>query len=380
MIAAFHGSDVGLVVKRLRNVAGWSQVELADKAGTNATMISNIERGRAEPTDELLASLATSLRVDPTFLTSATVEPATEPRLRAYADASAKEVDSRVAFAETAADYIRRLDLQVIADQLPTGPDDPEDDEELEEVASITRVAAGIEEGAVVRNAVRAAERLGCIVLPLHSEMGRHLGMSVRCDGLPLACIAKVGIPGDRQRFTIAHELGHLVLHGTVPPPRTSEEASRLERQANRFAASFLTPGDAVCETLDEMGGRVTLGALQQVKSVWGVSIKMLVGRYRSLGRIDDDQARSLYKQISARRWSTDEPVEVPNEHAQWFAGVLPRSAPAPDLATAATVLASRIGGNAQLLASFADWTEPGPADVADLATWRRRGATTATG
>jgi Zn-dependent peptidase ImmA (M78 family) len=72
-------------------------------------------------------------------------------------------------------------------------------------------------------------------------------------------------------------------------------------------------------ETLHQFGGRVTLRTLAEVKAVWGIAIKALVGRFEALGEIDADHARSLYKQISARRWSKNEPVDVPTESAQWF-------------------------------------------------------------
>jgi Zn-dependent peptidase ImmA (M78 family) len=185
-------------------------------------------------------------------------------------------------------------------------------------------------------------------------------------------CVAKHNVPGDRQRFTVAHELGHLTLHGDVPAPRTSADAARLERQANRFASAFLGPADALMASLEEAGGKVTLNALAHVKATWGISIKGLVGRYRSLGAIDDDHARSLYKQISARKWTIDEPVHVPTESAQWFERTLRLKANSDDLASAARVLADSIGGSTADLLSFADWGAAMPAQVIDI-TERRR-------
>jgi len=352
---------------------GLHQAELAELAGTTQTTISHFEQGRIEPTEELISGLASSFGVTASFLTSRfDLEPPTRPWLRAYADASKREADARTAFAVIATEYIHRLQLDTRPDNLPGAPVDAEDDEQIEDIADEARQIAGLEPGAVVPNAVRAAERLGCIVLPAESELGRHVGMSLRSNALPVICVANAGIPGDRQRFTVCHELGHLILHGALRPPGTSDESSRMERQANRFAAAFLTPGDALIETLEDNGGRVTLQALSKVKAVWGVAIKSLVGRYRSLGVIDDDQARSLYKQISARRWTKVEPVDVPNESAQWFAGSMTRRVGIKDLRTAAAVLAERIGGNVDDLMAFADWSGPADAEVVDLASRRR--------
>jgi len=283
--------------------------------------------------------------------------PTTRPWLRAYADASKREADARIAAAETATEYVRTLRLAPLPDLIPPFDGEIDDDEAIDEAAAELRHLAQIEPDAVVTNAVRAAERLGCVVLPLESELGRHLGMSVRSDQLPIVCVARSGVPGDRQRYTIAHELGHLALHGQAAPPRDASEAVRMEKQANRFASAFLGPGDALLDTLEEFGGKVTLRALAEVKAVWGISIKSLVGRYHSLGIIDADHARSLYKQISARKWSKFEPVDVPTESAQWLSRTLLRKAGTDDLRVAAEALSASIGANGNDLFNFANWT-----------------------
>jgi len=65
-------------------------------------------------------------------------------------------------------------------------------------------------------------------------------------------CVATQGVPGDRQRFTVAHELGHLTLHGQVPAPRASADAARMKRQPNRFASAFLGPPDPLIASLEK--------------------------------------------------------------------------------------------------------------------------------
>ena len=371
---------------RLRTLRGWDQPRLAELTGSNQSLVSQVERGRKDPTEEFVERVANAFGVSVSFLMAdhQRTDPS-DPWLRAYADASKRETKVRTAAAATAAEYIDLLDLEVIPDRMadlidddgrvdmPAAPLDPDDMAEVDEIAMETREQLNMGDGAVVANMVRAAERLGCIVLPLETELGRHMGMSLLSNGLPMLFVAKANVSGDRQRFTVAHEVGHLILHSGLPAPRTVEQANLMERQANRFAAAFLAPADAVIESLHTLGGgRVTLGTLASVKAHWGVSIKMLVGRFRSLGVIaTDEQARSLYKQISARRWTRVEPVEVPLEHAQWFDYRIRDAAGIDDLPAAAHELADRIGGNADDLLSFADWTDRPLAPVADLASRR---------
>ncbi len=71
-------------------------------------------------------------------------------------------------------------------------------------------------------------------------------------------------VPGDRQRLTVAHELGHLVLHARQSQPVSAADATRRENEAHRFASAFLAPGDAVINDLG--GARVSLIALARLK------------------------------------------------------------------------------------------------------------------
>lgn len=372
--SASRNAQVRERLKRVRVARGWDQSRLAGESGIPQPKISQIELGRLAPTDEQVDALANALGYSSDFLRAELrMIPTTRPWLRAYADASKREADARTEATTLAAEYVRRLDLKPLPDLIPRFEGSLEDDEAIEEFAAEVRALAGLDADAVVANAMRATERLGCVVLPLESELGRHLGMSVRADQIPFMCVAKAHVPGDRQRWTVAHELGHLALHADIPPPPNAREAKRMEEQAHRFASGFLCPAEAFQDTLNQAGGVVTLRSLAEVKAVWGVAIKALVHRCQSLGIVDADHARSLYKQISARKWSKDEPVHVPIETAQWFERTLTRKAKTDDLETACKYLAPVVGGNASDLLALADWSEGPDATVLSFSAHQRQ-------
>lgn len=323
-------ADVGRRVHRLRVMAGLGQVELAERVGIPTGAASMLERGRYSPDEMTLKRLARVLGCSADYLTRDREEPlATRPWLRAYADASQKAISRTEADGITAVEAFGMLNLPRVPDSLLAFDGDLNDGDAIERFASDVRSAAGLDEGDVVTNAIRTAERLGVVVLPMESELGRHLGMSHRIDNVPVLRVARpnessdAAVPGDRQRFTTAHELGHLTLHHDAPPPDSAQAAAAIERQAHRFAGAFLAPADSLLEDLSGLGGKVTLRNLAQLKETWGVAIKALVVRLGNLGVIDDYQARSLYKQISARRWNKDEPVHVGNERAVWLTKAL---------------------------------------------------------
>ncbi|MSX06062.1 MAG: ImmA/IrrE family metallo-endopeptidase [Actinobacteria bacterium] len=369
----------------LRLANNLSQTDLAralsEGSSVANSLVSKIENGRHAPDGTTLNSLASALGCTVGFLSrkpSALL--ATSPWLRAYADAPARAVESIVADNLLASETISTLGLKRIPDKIPVFTDDVNDDEAIERYALEVRSAAEIAEGAVVGNAMRAADRLGCVVLPLSSELGRHLGLSQRIDGVAFARVSRAGesycsLPGDRQRFTIAHELGHLGLHADAGPPETADEARRIERQAHRFAGAFLAPAEPLLEDWHERGSRMTLTTLADLKATWGVSIKALVIRFQQLGIVSPDQATSLYKQISKRGWNKSEPVPITNEEPVWLSKALEHwSRTEVGLPGSAVASAAQAAGLSERhLARWVDWTPP-PGDLdADVVALRPR-------
>ena len=352
---------IGHRIRRLRYVSGLGQVEFAALVGIGGGSISKLVNGRMPVSDDLLTRIGNVVGCSPTFLTAdIRMTETTKPWLRAYADAPKRIVDQQVEDCTTAIEAATLLGMRQLPDVLPIFDGDLLDTAAIEEFALDVRAAAELSEGAVVGNAVRAAERLGCVVIPMTDELGKHLGLSVRANGVGVISLGRRthggrGVPGDRQRFTVAHELGHLALHASLAPPSTAEEASLIEKQAHAFAGAFLAPGDAMLDELAELGGRVTLQTLSRIKERWGVSIKSLVTRFRSLGVIDADHARSLFKQISARGWNKSEPVSVGNEEAIWYSRALSQATGA-SAAAAINAASTRIGLDRRHFRRWTDW------------------------
>jgi Zn-dependent peptidase ImmA (M78 family)/transcriptional regulator with XRE-family HTH domain len=326
--------------------------------------VSMLENGRLPLDESMLRALARTFDCSPDYLTTGGDELlTTRPWLRAYADASKKEVDRMVADSQTAIEAVTRAQMRLIPDTLPLFHGDLNDDDEIEAFASEVRASAGLSAGDVVGNSMRTAERLGVVLLPMDDELGRHMGLSLRVDGTPVVRVSRPSadpdrsIPGDRQRFTVAHELGHLGLHHSYPPPDTADDAARIEKQAHRFAGAFLAPGDALLEDLHHLGDRVTLTNLAKIKETWGIAIKALVVRFQNLGVVSDDQARSLYKQISARRWNKHEPVPVGNESAVWFTAALEKCASRAGTSMEAVTDATGLGPS-----HYSRWVDWSPA------------------
>ncbi|TWH09974.1 Zn-dependent peptidase ImmA (M78 family) [Rhodococcus rhodochrous J45] len=97
-----------------------------------------------------------------------------------------------------------------------------------------------------------------------------------------------------RHRFTAAHELGHLVLHGEVATGDPQQE-----KEADRFAAEFLTPSAQITPRLP---ARLDLKVLEQLSGEWGVSVESLIYRCREVGAVSDASYRRAYQRLNQLR------------------------------------------------------------------------------
>jgi Zn-dependent peptidase ImmA (M78 family) len=89
------------------------------------------------------------------------------------------------------------------------------------------------------------------------------------------------------------------------------------EGEANRFAGAFLVPAERMREAMADHD--FTLRDFAALKARWGVSIQALIMRSGHLGLIDARRKESLFKQISARGWRKQEPVQVHHEEPALF-------------------------------------------------------------
>jgi Zn-dependent peptidase ImmA (M78 family) len=116
----------------------------------------------------------------------------------------------------------------------------------------------------------------------------------------------------DRTRFSLAHELGHLVMHG-LP------SAGEMEREADQFASEFLMPEREIAPSL----GGLTLEGAAQLKAYWKVSIQALIMRARDVGAIPPSRATRLFAELSRLGYRTSEPVNLPTEEPTLLRSVL---------------------------------------------------------
>jgi Zn-dependent peptidase ImmA (M78 family)/transcriptional regulator with XRE-family HTH domain len=162
-----------------------------------------------------------------------------------------------------------------------------------------------------VPNMTQALESAGVLVLSFDFGTDRIDGMSLfdPSIGLPPVICVNRDMPGDRMRFTLAHELGHIVLHSHIP---SMGENVDVEMEADQFAAEFLMPAADITGHLMS----VSYSSLSGLKLYWKTSMQALLVRADHLGLITASQKSRIWKQISAHAngGRTNEANPLPRE------------------------------------------------------------------
>lgn len=114
-----------------------------------------------------------------------------------------------------------------------------------------------------------------------------------------------------RQQFSIAHEIGHWVLHQHLNPTELDKDEYKImENQANKFASAFLLPQESFGEQLQSQ--RVDdIETYLNLKRTWNVSMAAMIKRAYDLNVITVDTQTKLYKQMGYRRWRNPEPFDL---------------------------------------------------------------------
>ena len=125
------------------------------------------------------------------------------------------------------------------------------------------------------------------------------------------AVVSRRGLPGDRQRLNVCHELGRLIL-------KVPEEAD-AEKLAFRFGAAFLAPAATLRREIGAKRAWLDLGELLLLKRTFGISLQALLYRLRDLAIISEAHYQRWCVRISQQGWRKVEPAPLLPEQPRWL-------------------------------------------------------------
>lgn len=308
---------LGARIEQARRLCGLSQRELAARIDRSKTTVSKYEREITLPDSAKLMEIADALDIDLSYFLRNPRVGEIEPAYRAFASMRVKDEDAII---ERIRDWLERyfevesiLEIDALDFECPEGvPYTVSSMEEVEQAALNLRDAWAIGRGPIENLTERLEDhslRAGSIEAP--DDFDACAFEAQVNGGIPVLVFNK-DRPGDRQRFSIAHELGHLVLD--------IGEDLKEETACDRFSASFLIPRDVFMSDVGKHRRRVSQRELELLKQKYGASIQSLVCRMKNLGIIRQNYYRRIFQRISASGYKKEESGKpVPQERPQRF-------------------------------------------------------------
>ena len=229
----------------------------------------------------------------------------------------AKRLDVKAAHARCSL-----IDLQIdrLLELCPPADDripdiDPENHAgDIEKVAGWARARMDVSPGPV-DNLVERIEACGGIVIDHDLNIDNVDALCRWVPGLPKLFFLNGARPGDRTRLTLAHELGHTVMHFN-----RDVDPDLAEEQARRFSAAFMLPES---EVRRDFGIKLDIPRLIALKRKWRVSMQALAYRAHQIGCIDKTRYTSIFQQLSRQGWRKTEPGSFESESPRAFKRLL---------------------------------------------------------
>jgi Zn-dependent peptidase ImmA (M78 family) len=320
-----------MTVTAVMEALGWkhSRLNRVEKSITTAISVEDFER------------LVEVLRFPGKFFTAAPTSRVHKSDLlfRAPRSITATEREYLAQFAALAGEFLDELNVrtQLPPVRLPILPIDTPVDEATHNV----RRSWGLDADTPIEYLTHEIERSGVVVVVRRlltsssrrilgegdstGKLDKHLGYSVRVGEFntrPLI-IVRQSNSWERTRWTLAHEVGHLVLHATGNVTEACEE------QASQFASELLAPAAMLAK---EVSRAPSLAELLPVKAKWGLSLGALLRHLHTSGLLTGPRFAGLRRQLYTRAnpetgttWGRVEPgwddreVERPRLISKWL-------------------------------------------------------------
>lgn len=315
-----------MIGQRLRIARAAANLSLRDLSTqidglVTAQAIGKYERNEDMPRSGVLLALADALNVTEEYLLSDEelvlegVEFRKKPNTTAREEAAIEANSIHLLERYLAIEDL--LHLKSVDWEKPRSAPHPVSDiRDAEDAARSVREDWGLGNDPIPQLAELLEER-GIKVLSLALQNIDGLAAKVRRKGHTAArvVVVKCDAWSERKRFTLAHELGHMVID---PAPRMSD--GEIEKAAHRFAGAFLIPADTLRAEMGSNRSSVSIGELVGLKDRFGVSIQAIAYRCKDLGILSQSAFVRLFKLFNRHGWRKPpyaEPKAIPPEREE---------------------------------------------------------------
>ena len=300
-------------LKNARLYRGWTVEELASKVEISKQAISLYENNKNSPSFEKIIALSKSLKfpyeyfMQPENLkieSGATYFRSLMKTSKKYRKEQVVKMEHLAGIFSILKEYIIFQELKLPTSKKYSSPT---------EAAHIVREYWGLG-NEPISNIIQVLESNGIIVtmFPTSTNDIDAFSQYVKVDNSSIFLIAlsKNKNSAARIHFDVAHELGHIILHGWNDDPEmfTRDEFKNKEKEANEFAAAFLMPEDSFTEDVSK--NHSSFDYYCNLKRKWKVSIAAILYRSRTLNLISSSQYQYMMRVMQKRMWRVNEPLD----------------------------------------------------------------------
>lgn len=288
-----------------REYRGYTQTQLAKEIeGLSQSNLSKFEKGINVLSDEVIHRITSFLNFPMEFFDKRISIVCENAEYRRKATITKKQ--------KTEQDYSNKL-IGYLIDQMASSIEWPEfkfptldleDGFTPEYAAQHIRKFLRLKEGEPVRNIMQLLEDNGIIIVEIKA-FEKFDGVSFLTDeGYPVIVLNQ-NFDNCRKRFSLAHELGHIIMH--LAGRFAISEHRNKETEANIFASEFLLPADAIRNSLRSL----KFSYLADLKRYWLTSMASLIRRAKDLKCIDSNRYTYLNIELSRSGQKKKERVQV---------------------------------------------------------------------
>ena len=312
-------------LKSARKMSGFSMAALADKAGqaVSKQAIGKYEKGLMNPGGDALVALSRALGVKSDYFFRPQKVGLGELEFRKKSRLGRKE-EARIRY--RILDFLERyLEIEdILGDRAvfknPVSDPHVRKPDDAERAALEVRRTWKLGE-APISNLMEILEDKGIRIHEIETDDNFN-GISAWADDIPVIAVRH---QDDvlRKRFTISHELGHILL--TIH--QNNDQRSR-EKLCHIFAGAFLLPKKVIQTELGKKRSKIALWELEKIKGIYGISIQAVMARARHLEIISEHAYRNFCIKVNTQGWKVEEPGEYPGKaHANRFDQLVYRAA-----------------------------------------------------
>jgi len=284
-------NNFAIRLKLARKMAGLSLQELADKLENKVTKqsLSKYENGSMKPSSEVILALANTLKLKPDYFLKTKLVEFGEVSFRKKVRLAKKQEESIV---EKVRDYVERhIEIENILD-VEHQFENPLENFEIKNLDDVEVAANKLREVwklgiNPISNLVEMLELNGIKVF-LVEEVEDFEGLAVfTSKGIPIVVLNVKDKPIERIRFTIIHELAHILLNLTAV-----NDNKTIESFCHYFSSNFLLPKVNLVKLIGASRKYIRIQELITIKESYGISIRAIVYRLKQIGVIPDSYYR----------------------------------------------------------------------------------------